>query len=178
MRLAGIDFAWVPESNGTAIAIGRLSEKGLCADTIFEQLYGMDSILSALDAYPDLQGIAIDASLVINNQTGQRLAEREVSRDYGAKRAGCHATNLTLYPAPASVELAKQLDYRGFCYFGQSEQERSFIECYPHPAIILKNAVDFGALLSPPQAKVGGFIGGRWKKCPLVKLATATDRLR
>ncbi|OVE82361.1 hypothetical protein BVY04_01150, partial [bacterium M21] len=42
----------------------------------------------------------------------------------------------------------------------------------------LKNAVDFGALLSPPQAKVGGFIGGRWKKCPLVKLATATDRLR
>jgi predicted RNase H-like nuclease len=40
--------------------------------------------------------VAIDAPLVIRNETGQRPCETLISRSYGARQASCHTSNLSL----------------------------------------------------------------------------------
>ncbi|MEO0365135.1 MAG: DUF429 domain-containing protein [Pseudomonadota bacterium] len=133
--LAGIDLAWQTERNGSAVAFGALTDNRLRVEKVFGGLVGRGTILHALDNEPELWGIAIDAPLIINNATGQRPCEAALSRDYRNRKAGCHPSNLKLYPDAGSVGLSKQLTERGFQTLGVRDS-RWQIECYPHPAII------------------------------------------
>lgn len=82
-----------------------------------------------------LHDIAIDAPLIINNLSGARRAERELSRVYGSRKAGCHPSNLSLYLKPHSAQLACQLSIQGFEHL-VAPGRRFQIECYPHPSLI------------------------------------------
>ena len=42
--------------------------------------------------------VAIDAPLIILNETGQRACETAVGKRYGNRHASCHTSNMTLYP--------------------------------------------------------------------------------
>ena len=108
MKLAGVDLAWQGEHNPSAI-------------------------VEQLTKQADLQGIAIDAPLIINNETGQRQCEKALSRDYGGRKASCHTSNKRLYPDALSVKLSSILYTQGFEHLATSKWQ---IECYPHPAII------------------------------------------
>jgi predicted RNase H-like nuclease len=132
--LAGIDLAWQSEKNGTGVAIGAV-ESGVLNVTHAESgVTSISTITSLLGQYPDLQGIAIDAPLIINNASGQRHCEKLIGKEYGARKASCHTSNLKLYPEAASVALSRVLDEQGFTHLGSAGKWQ--VECYPHPALI------------------------------------------
>ena len=133
MILAGVDLAWQSENNPSAIASGRIVDNVLTINMIQSAVYGIDSILEILLGIAQLSGIAIDASLIINNKSGMRTCEKEIGSLYGARGAACHASNTTLYPKADSVYLSSQLINAGFNHLKGKQWQ---IECYPHPALI------------------------------------------
>lgn len=133
MKLAGIDLAWQGVSNPSAIAVGRLDGSELILEDIIPAITGLSEIVDFIHATDDLAGIAIDASLIINNKHGKRACEAELSKVYSSRWASCHATNQTLYPDAFSVRLASFLESAGFEHLGRSKWQ---IECYPHASII------------------------------------------
>jgi predicted RNase H-like nuclease len=58
--------------------------------------------------------IAIDALLIINNQTRQRPCETEISNKNAIRHASTHSSNLTLYPESETVQFAERLERNGF----------------------------------------------------------------
>ena len=133
MILAGIDHAWACTKNPTAIVIGTCDGGILQVTDVQASVLSVDGILERLLGINGLTGVAIDASLIIPNVTGQRTCERELSAHYGKMGASCHASNLTLYPNAASVALSRKLEEHSFTHLGTKKWQ---IECYPHPAII------------------------------------------
>jgi predicted RNase H-like nuclease len=131
--LAGVDLAWQSEKNPSSIAYGALNELVLTVNHVEPAIYGIDEVLNQLTSFVGLQGIAIDAPLIINNSGGQRLCENEIGREYGSRHAACHTSNTKLYPDAKSVYLSNNLELKGFNHL---KGDRWQIECYPHPAII------------------------------------------
>ena len=135
ITLAGIDLAWQTERNASAIALGTLVHTTLRVDEVVGGIVGQPAIEAMLEGAPGLRGIAVDAPLIIKNPTGQRACEAELSRTYRDRKAGCHPSNLSLYPDAGSVRLSKSLQAQGFHSLG-SPNAAWQIECYPHPAMI------------------------------------------
>ena len=133
MILAGIDLAWACTKNPTAIATGTYDGGILHVTHVNASVLTVEGIVERLLDIEGLTGVAIDASLIIPNISGQRPCERELSAQYGKMGASCHASNLTLYPDAASVALSRKLEEHDFKHLGTKKWQ---IECYPHPAII------------------------------------------
>ncbi len=134
----GIDLAWRDgkKPSGAAALKGdrqraRLVDAALvpCADVLaYVERHTRGSTV-----------VAIDAPLVIRNETGQRHCETLVSRSYGAREASCHTSNLSLYRDAASVRLAAQLESLGFRHapgVAHLEGEHVMLEVYPHAALL------------------------------------------
>lgn len=136
MKIIGIDLAWQSETNTTALAVGNLTDGVFNISGVYESLSSLDSIKDTIKNEKDVCGLSIDAPLIINNATGQRACERELSKEYGSRYASCHASNTTLYPDAASTILADHLSKEDFIHLGTPEKEHWQIECYPHPALI------------------------------------------
>ncbi|WP_341662805.1 DUF429 domain-containing protein [Vibrio sp.] len=90
MKLAGIDLAWNGEKNTSAIAVGSLIGNKLFLEAVEPAILGQKTIVEYLSSEEHLVGVAIDAPLIINNQTGQRECEKALSRTYSARKAACH----------------------------------------------------------------------------------------
>jgi predicted RNase H-like nuclease len=133
--IAGVDLAWQGNRNPTAIAVGNVADGAIAVTGVFENLHGFDAVASALDSIDRLHGVAIDGPLIIRNQSGQRPCERGVAVAYGARKASCHACNLTLFPASNGVLLGDHLHAAGFGHVAAPGQKWQ-LECYPHPALI------------------------------------------
>ena len=133
--LAGIDLAWVSTRNPTAIAVGFKSGRTLTLEKLLTDLYGVEEIVSGLSAIKHLHGVTIDGPTVITNATGRRPCENQLTRVYGGRKAGCHATNLSRYPDSDGVALGSWLQSKGFNHLGD-RVGRWQLECYPHPALI------------------------------------------
>lgn len=131
--LAGVDLAWLSNRKPSAIAIGRLQQGRLQVQTVAPALLGVPAITAFLAAQPDLQGIALDAPLIIPNAQGQRPCEHALGQDYASRKAGCHPANLGLYPDALSVQLSQHLLQQGF---GHLHGQKWQFECYPHPSLI------------------------------------------
>ena len=132
-RIAGVDLAWRSQKNPSGVCIGKISDDVVRVTEIYSAMYGVAKVLEVLLEASDLCGIAIDAPLIIKNQSGQRLCEKNLSKLYGSRWASCHPSNKTLYPNAKSVELSRKLEQEGFSHLGSEKWQ---IECYPHPAII------------------------------------------
>jgi predicted RNase H-like nuclease len=136
MRIIGIDLAWQSERNTTALAVGELHDGCLRITKIYDSLASLNDVTGVIESLDDVSGVAIDAPLIIENNSGQRDCERALSKEYGSKKSSCHASNKSLYPNAPSTALANYLSERGFAHLGRPNEERWQIECYPHPAII------------------------------------------
>ena len=136
MKLAGIDLAWKSETNTTAVVFGNLKGRHLGVTGIHPALKGLSELISVIDLEGEIHGVAIDAPLVINNPSKQRGCEKSLSKEYAARGAACHASNLKLYPNCSSVELAHYLEKQEFRHLRNANMGKFQIECYPHPAII------------------------------------------
>lgn len=133
--VAGVDLAWMGARNPTAIAVGDFEHGVLELSSVLTGLYGIESVIEALDGVDDLHGVTIDGPLIIRNQTGQRECERRVGVAYGSRKASCHTSNLARFPDAAGVRLSSHLTGAGFQHIGSIDRKWQ-LECYPHPALI------------------------------------------
>lgn len=136
MKIVGIDLAWQNEVNTTALAIGELEGNIFQISKIHQSLSSLGAIKNTINSEHNVQGISIDAPLVINNHSGQRTCEKELSKEYGSRWASCHTSNTKLYPNSPSVALSDYLLKNNFIHLGEHNSEKWQIECYPHPALI------------------------------------------
>jgi predicted RNase H-like nuclease len=77
MKLAGIDLAWQGASNPSAIALGTLDGGKVVLENIIPAITGLSEMVDFIHGTDDLAGIAIDASLIINNRHGKRACEAD-----------------------------------------------------------------------------------------------------
>ncbi|RMA80996.1 DUF429 domain-containing protein [Umboniibacter marinipuniceus] len=131
-RLVGADLAWRLEKNNSALALMDASHGVLTLCEVIPTIIGSFDVLAKIDEWQPA-GLAIDAPLVVKNQTGMRKCERELNRVYRAKYAGCHPSNLNLYPRQEIGHFSYLLRQQGFEHLAE---ERWQIECYPHPTLI------------------------------------------
>lgn len=135
MRLIGVDPAWKPDSNGSAVAVGRLNGAVLEVERVHGALFGLSCLIETILA-AEPNGVAVDGPLIIENVAGRRECERALSKVYARKHAGCHTANKTLYPEAAVVALSRRLHDSGYRHLGDARSDRFQIEIYPHPALI------------------------------------------
>jgi predicted RNase H-like nuclease len=132
-RLAGFDMAWRPERNGSGFAVGQLDGDILVLESVQVAQNTIAQWIQVI-AQESLFGIAIDAPLIIHNQSGQRPCEAELNKVFRSAKAGCHPSNLSLYPDAASVTLGIKLVQQGFTHLAQDQ--KFMLECYPHPSMV------------------------------------------
>ena len=136
MKIIGIDLAWQSETNTTALAVGDLSDERFRISSIYDSLTSLESIIEMIKSEKNVQGLSIDAPLIINNATSQRSCERELGKEYGSRYASCHTSNTTRYPNASSTILSDHLSKESFKHLGNPKIGQWQIECYPHPALI------------------------------------------
>lgn len=128
----GIDLAWSAR-NRTGLAVvdgdGRLVTSGH-AKTDVE----IDAWLA--ENAPAPRTVGIDAPLIVPNETGQRVAEREIGRAYGRFGAGAYPSNRTnpLFDPPRGKQLAERHNWP-IDPLDRSATTQC-IEVYPHPALV------------------------------------------
>lgn len=134
----GIDLAWQggKKSSGFAVLNGDRKSCRLAGLAVVPS----DKVLACVRrsiAGPSV--VAIDAPLIIRNKEGQRPCEKLVGKEYGARHAACHTSNLSLFPHAASVHLASELQSLGFRHAPEVTDRcdaRVMLEVYPHPAML------------------------------------------
>lgn len=131
----GLDLAWSAKNLTGACA---LDAEGRIVD---ERMLGSDDEIVEwiADLIDGPAVVAIDAPIHVPNQTGRRPCENELHREYGSRKAGPHSSNRSrlvgLHGAIRGEVLAARLAEFGF---GDpwAGSERTFVEVYPHPAIV------------------------------------------
>ena len=83
MRIAGVDLAWQSQKNASGVCIGKTSNDVVIVTEIYPAIYGVSKVLEVLLGTSSLYGIAIDAPLIMKNQSGQRHCEKRLSRTKG-----------------------------------------------------------------------------------------------
>ncbi len=132
MHFVGLDLAWGEKKQTGVAAVdsdGRLLEVGIAQDDA--------SIIDAIAQYVgDECVVAIDAPLIVNNQTGYRPAETMFNRDFQKFDAGAYPANTgnPLFNPPRGAVLAEAL---GLNMDPASGADRRAIEVYPHPASVV-----------------------------------------
>ncbi|MBT0771913.1 DUF429 domain-containing protein [Kineosporia sp. J2-2] len=132
MYYVGVDLAW-GDRKPTGLAV--LDEDGglvhvSCAQTDEE-------ILTALGPYTAGDCVvALDAPLIVRNETGNRPAEAALNKDFARFHAGAHPVNTTKpefsgVPRGARIASALKLDMNP-----RSGRSRRAVEVYPHAATV------------------------------------------
>lgn len=132
MHFVGLDLAW-GEKNQTGVAAvdsdGRLLYVGAAGDD--------ESIAAAIAPYlQDECVVAIDAPLIVPNQTGARPCERALNRDFSRFEAGARPAfrDRPEFNPPRGEVLAARL---GLDLDPASHAQRRAIEVFPHPASVV-----------------------------------------
>jgi predicted RNase H-like nuclease/predicted house-cleaning noncanonical NTP pyrophosphatase (MazG superfamily) len=139
MRYVGIDLAWgsrrrtgvaVLDSDGTLLAL--------------DDVHTDEEIVEWTRRWSgDACAVAIDAPIVVTNATGQREAERLVTRYFGRFNAGAHPSNTSREPFldghTRALELTRSL---GLDIDPGSTASQRAIEVYPHPATVALFGLD------------------------------------
>ena len=90
-RLIGIDLAW-GEGNGSG-CVELVWERGELSLSRLDLLYSMDEIVEWIAPERGDWVVAVDAPLVVLNETGRRAADEEASRLYRRFEAGAYPAN-------------------------------------------------------------------------------------
>jgi predicted RNase H-like nuclease len=136
----GIDLAWRSERNPSGAAALTGDRSGARLIVVSPPLRSTDAVLAFVRVHATTETVlAVDAPLVIVNETGQRVCETLVGKRYGSREASCHTSNLGLYPQASSVRLTRALETDGFVHVEQLDAERTgriILEVYPHAAMV------------------------------------------
>lgn len=129
----GIDLAWSTGWTGVASvdASGRLLES--------RRVRTDEQIIEWVRSRPGrIVVVAVDAPLVVPNDTGQRVAERMIGRAFGRFGASAHTSNRRRSGGQESraMRLAQQLGWAVDPALPTGGLETVCLEVYPHPAMI------------------------------------------
>jgi len=137
----GLDLAWNTTKH-SGIAVMQGDESRVSLEAVSAGIESMDAIIEYIAEHssPDTV-LAIDASLIVNNQTGQRPCETLVSKAFGAYHASCHTSNLSRPYATTGMELVSALEGHGFVHDfniddAMGRRGKWLFEVYPHPAMV------------------------------------------
>lgn len=136
----GIDLAWQTDKNNSGIAVARGDARGAVLVDHSEGIQSVEGVVEyVLSRATAHTVIAIDAPLILVNETGQRPCETDVSKRFGKYHAAANTTNLKRYPDAGSVRLASRLQEAGFQQVAnpapaKRRSGRWMFEVYPHPA--------------------------------------------
>jgi predicted RNase H-like nuclease len=141
VRALGIDLAW---ADGTGLKAAN--ETGVVAldpdGTIVDAGWtiGIDQTIAWITRLATADTLLfVDAPLVVDNPTGQRLCETHVGQRYGRWKVSANSTNLAS-PRLAGVTLRGRLNALGWRYEdgldGPPTQGRVLSECYPYTTLV------------------------------------------
>lgn len=142
ISFVGVDLAW-KECNNSGLAVFHRAEDGTRAAQFLNEAGALDSIVNfILEHRAETTVVAIDAPLIITNESKRRNCETLISRRFGGAQASAHSTNRELYPDARSVKLAQLLEAEGFRHCTAPDASWSaeghwFFEVYPHPAQVV-----------------------------------------
>lgn len=130
----GIDLAWGSKAR-TGLAVvdddGRLVTSGVVRtdDEIDQWLRASGG---------DVVDAAVDAPLIVPNETGQRRCETEVSRAFWRYKIGAHSSNKgrVEFDPPRAATLATRFGWSVDPALHGSVEQPVCIEVYPHPAMV------------------------------------------
>ena len=140
-RCIGVDLAWSPRNNSAAVA---LAVDGRSAQWIaHSERLGNDEEVVAFVRQTAGDGpalVAIDAPLLVPNEEGARPVDREITRLFGRRGAGCYPANRRRVGGGTRGEkIVAALAQQRFIhnpYIQRLCTTRSIFEVYPHPATI------------------------------------------
>lgn len=135
MRYLGVDLAW-GEKKRTGLAVLG-SDGALLSSTAVRT---DDEIAAFVEEHASGPVVtAIDAPLVVPNETGQRDCERLLNAEFGRYRAGAHPSNRSrawFVPEPRGARLARRLGWEIDPSMRPDGERSVAIEVYPHPAMV------------------------------------------
>ena len=144
MLFIGIDLAWSTK-NGSGIAVieeNKIKSKLLSADLTFSDKDIIEYVKEKTKNGNSF--IAIDAPLIVPNESGRRKAEEIVGSLFRKYNAGAHPSNrkrLSQWSGKIrGEEISKLLEKEGFKqdpYIKRFEESRKFFEVYPHPSMVV-----------------------------------------
>lgn len=142
MRFIGIDLAWSTRNpSGGAVIEGNENSGELVASAL---LGGDDEVIAFVDRHAGDQPalVAIDAPLVVPNESGRRPGEAELGACFARYQAGAHPANRARLAVDGVVRgeaLVERLAALGFAHRPAVQAlapVRQVLEVYPHPAMI------------------------------------------
>jgi predicted RNase H-like nuclease len=133
----GVDLGWYGKPSGLASL--EQNGNGLRLRKV-TRLREVGEILEWIAAEADgTCVVAVDAPLIIQNQTGIRPAERDLNRDFRRFEANCHAANLGRPFARHVTTFSRRLTDLGFVEDADMKPRQSGrfqIEVHPHAATV------------------------------------------
>lgn len=138
----GLDLAWHGRGKNSALAVLIGDDERVALSNTFD-LTSDDEIFESIQtrSSPD-SVLAIDAPLVIKNETGQRECEREIGQLFGHADASAHTANMARCPDARSLRLVSRLEAAGWRHDvdpvrDRRSRGRCLFEVYPHPAHVV-----------------------------------------
>lgn len=141
-KFFGVDLAWAADRRHTAVAVMEGNGNGVRLTELSEGLFALSAVEDfVLSRASKNSVVAIDASLIVENDTGQRACDTLIGREFGRFGASCHSSNRNRRYWNSGVRLASQFALAGFSHGLPLERVRQvpgrwLIEVYPHPAMI------------------------------------------
>src|SRR4051812_12478772 len=109
MLFIGVDLAWTQTNASGVVALdpaGRVHDAGWTV--------GCGATADWIESRAEEDTLVfVDAPLIVDNPTGQRVCERHVGQRYGRARVSANSTNKAS-PRPGGVRLREALTARGF----------------------------------------------------------------
>ena len=140
-RFLGVDLAWGEGSEAQSAnrsGVVALEPSGTVVEAGWT--IGIDETVGWIqDQAIEETLLFVDAPLVINNQAGPRLADRQTGQRYGRWWVSANSVNLAS-PRQAGVHLREALETLGWRYAdgrqGPPTQGRVLSECYPYTTLV------------------------------------------
>jgi predicted RNase H-like nuclease len=142
LRFVGVDLAWAVDRRHTGVAVMEGGARGVSLTDLSAELHSLEGVTQFIRAHlSKSMVVAVDASLIVNNDIGQRPCETEIGRIFGHCHASCHSTNRTQRYFDSGQRLVRSLTRHGFDHglplkTAKFRPGRWLIEVYPHPAMV------------------------------------------
>lgn len=141
MRFVGLDLAWSPRNTSGAVILdwdGRTSHPSAWDDALTDDAVIVEFLAREIGAGPAL--VAVDAPLVVPNETGSRPCDRAVSSAYGHAEAGARpVSRRSVGPhvrGEKIVAYLAELGHRHSPVVRRQVPVRQLVEVYPHPGMV------------------------------------------
>jgi predicted RNase H-like nuclease len=136
----GVDLAWNVDRRHTGCAVMEGGERGVWLTALGSQLHSLKAVTQLIAGHLcACMLVAVDASLIVSNEAGQRPCERALGRAFGRQGASCHSSNRGRPHFDSGERLVRELTRHGFGHalpLPERACGRWVMEVYPHPAMV------------------------------------------